>query len=279
MVLSGVRGIPQATVVVGGVIGLHNAAQFEYEHPWICDDFNEIMLNPLVPQETKDAMWKQMQNDPLLVSQQQSLRVTELPTIDFKVMERVDSQGHAGGLVSAYFDIDPNASKPTILSTPVPYQPKSILFTPNDDRLLEWSKLPGFTPHVLDLKALHEGRDIHETHWKDFILYNDYEIDYWNVKPASVKDAPEVYQSGKFGKIYKDPEQTVGNKEIWWSKDTAKHGGASQGLTPSTYKLFVLKDGVLKWIGDADATGKVIKDKHKGRVGKDIEIKDCWKVK
>jgi len=50
------RGIPQATVVVGGVIGLHNAAQFEHEHPWIGDDFNEIMLNPLVPQETKDAI-------------------------------------------------------------------------------------------------------------------------------------------------------------------------------------------------------------------------------
>jgi hypothetical protein len=185
----------------------------------------------------------------------------------------VNNQG-VGSLTSAYFDIDPNAGKPTILSTPIPYQPKSILFTPEDsDNYLKWSQLPGFTPHVLDLKDLQEGRDIHEPNWKDFILYNDYEIDHWNVKPASVKDAPEVYQSGKFGKIYKDPEQTVGNK------DTANHGGASQGLTPSSYKLFVELKGQFKWIADVDATGKVIKDKHKGEKGRNIEIKDCWKVK
>ena len=212
-------------------------------------------------------------------NKQQSLRVTELPSIDFKVMGRVDGQGH-GGLVNPYFDIDLNANKPTTLSTPIPYQPKSILFTPEDpDNYLKWSKLPGFTPHVLNLKDLQEGRDVHETHWKDFILYNDYEIDHWNVKPASIKDAPEVYQSGKFGKIYKDPEQTVGNKEIWWSKDTAKHGGASQGLTPSTYKLFVVKDSAFEWIGDADATGKVIQGKTKSNIGDRIPLKQCWKVK
>jgi len=211
-------------------------------------------------------------------SLQNSLRTTELPSIDFKVMGRIDPQGYGG--LNPYFDIDPNASKPTILSTPIPYQPKSILFTPDDrDSHLEWSKLPGFTPHVLDLKDLQEGRDVHETHWKDFILYNDYEIDHWNVKPASVKDAPEVYQSGKFGKIYKDPEQTVGNKEIWWSKDTAKHAGASQGLTPSTYKLFIKTKTEFEWIGDADATGKVIQGKTKSNIGDRIPLKQCWKVK
>jgi hypothetical protein len=275
-VLSGVSAplLLSATAAAGVAVALHQAAKFEHEHIWIGDDFTEIILNPLVPQETKDAMWKQMQNDPLLISQQQSLQTTELPDIDFKVRH----QGH-GSLTSAYLDIDLNAGKPTILSTPVPYQPKSIIFTPNDDRHLEWSKLPGFTPHVLGLQDLQEGLDVHETHWKDFILYKDYEIDHWNVKPASVKDAPEVYQSGEFGKIYKDPEQTVGNKEIWWSKDTAKHSGASQGLTPSTYKLFVELKGGFKWIGDVDATGKIIENKHKSTVGKDIKIKDCWKVK
>lgn len=103
-------------------------------------------------------------------SQQNSLRTTELPVMDFKVMGRGDPQGY-GNIVSAYFDIDPNAGKPKVLSTPIPYQPKSILFTPDDrDSHLEWSKLPGFTPHVLDLKDLQEGRDVHETHWKDSIL-------------------------------------------------------------------------------------------------------------
>ena len=62
------------------------------------------------------------------------------------------------------------------------------------------------------------------------VSYKDYAIDHWNVKPASVKEAPEVYQSGQYGKIYLDPEQKVGNKDIWWSKDTAKHAGASQAM-------------------------------------------------
>ena len=282
MVLSGASApiLLSATVAAGGVIGLHNAAQFEHEHPWIGDDFNEIMLNPLVPQSTKDAMWKQMQNDPLLVGQRQSEQIVLLPHINVNELPQLNPFArHSSNTVSSIM-LDPKYNRPSIEIFPVHHQQKSILFTPdNQDYTLEWSKLPGFTPHVLDLKDLQEGRDIHETHWKDFILYNDYEIDHWNVKPARVKDAPEVYQSGKFGKIYKDPEQTVGNKEIWWSKDTAKHGGASQGLTPSTYKLFVIKDGVFQWIGDADANGNIIKGKHKGEIGEKINIKDCWKVK
>jgi len=44
-------------------------------------------------------------------------------------------------------------------------------------------------------------------------------------------------------------------------------------------KLFIIKDGAFKWIADVDATGKVIENKHKGRTGKDINIKNCWKVK
>ena len=100
-------------------------------------------------------------------SQQQSLRTTELPAMDFKVMGRIDQQRH-GDIVSAYFDIDPNAGKYTILSTPIPYQPKSILFTPTDDRLLEWSKLPGFTPSMV--KIWQEGFDVHKSDWKDSIL-------------------------------------------------------------------------------------------------------------
>ena len=72
------------------------------------------------------------------ISNQQPLRTANLPVIDFKVMGRVDNQGH-GGLVNPYFDIDPNASKPTILSTP------------NDsDKILQWSQLPGFMPEIRD---------------------------------------------------------------------------------------------------------------------------------
>jgi hypothetical protein len=165
------RGIPCATVVVGGVIGLHNAAQFEHEHPFLAPEFNDIMTNPLIPQDIKDRYWQRATNDPKLVSQQQSLRVTELPSIDFKVMGRIDQQRH-GDIVSAYFDIDPNANKQTTLSTPIPYQPKSILFTPDDDRLLEWSKLPGFTPIHTSVPRV-ETFPVHEEDQSSWILLRD----------------------------------------------------------------------------------------------------------
>ena len=175
-------------------------------------------------------------------------------------------------------ELDENFNKPKILSTPIPKQLNATETFPQKDPN-KFGQLPGFIPSDLEIESLQEGFDPYETKLEDLIFYKDYQIDQWNVKPASVKDAPEVYQCGKFGKIYQDPEQTVGNKEIWWSKDTANHGGASQGLTPSTYKLFVIKDGIFQWIGDADATGKVIKGKHKGEIGEEIKIKDCWKVK
>jgi hypothetical protein len=175
-------------------------------------------------------------------------------------------------------ELDENFNKPKILSTPIPKQINTTETFPQKDSN-KFGQLPGFIPSDLGIESLQEGFDPYEAKLEDLILFKDYQIDHWNVKPASVKDAPEVYRCGKFGKIYQDPEQTVGNKEIWWSKDTANHGGASQELTPSTYKLFVIKDGIFQWIGDADATGKVIKGKHKGEIGEEIKIKDCWKVK
>ncbi|GAB4168943.1 MAG: hypothetical protein Tsb006_7280 [Rickettsiaceae bacterium] len=118
---------------------------------------------------------------------------------------------------------------------------------------------------------------VHETDWRDLVLTKDYEVEHWDIKSAS--SAPEIYQHGQYGKIYQDPEQKVGNKEIWWSKDTAKHSGASQGLSPSTYKLFVKTKTKFKWIADIDATGKVIEGKTKSDDGREIPIKQCWKVK
>jgi hypothetical protein len=108
-------------------------------------------------------------------NKQTSLWTAKSPTIDFKVTGRIDQQRH-GDIVSAYFDIDPNANKPTILSTPIPYQPKSILFTPEDsDNYLKWSQLPGFSPHMVktwqesfpDQSQLPDNLDMS-------ILYKDY---------------------------------------------------------------------------------------------------------
>lgn len=74
---------------------------------------------------------------------QVSLWTANLPDIDFKVIGRVDYQGHNPYL---YFDIDANTGKPTIL--PIPYQTKSILLD-NSDRYMEWNKLPGFSPSMV----------------------------------------------------------------------------------------------------------------------------------
>ena len=101
----------------------------------------------------------------------------------------------------------------------------------------------------------------------------------WDVKPASNKVAPEIYSHGKFGKIYKDPSQKIGNKEIWWSKDTAGHGGASTGQDPSAYKLFVMKEGDFKWVADVTKDGEIIWNKTKSEVGEKIRIKQCHKIK
>ena len=54
-------------------------------------------------------------------------------------MGRIDPQGY-GNIVSAYFDIDPNAGKPTILSTPIPYKPKSILLD-DQGRYVKWNEV------------------------------------------------------------------------------------------------------------------------------------------
>ena len=91
----------------------------------------------------------------------------------------------------------------------------------------------------------------------------------WNVKEANVAD--KIGQHPKFGKICRDPTQKVGNKEVWWSKDTAKHG-------ESSYKLFEEKSDHFSWIGDVDISRKVIL-KHKSDIGKYIFKKEINWIK
>lgn len=91
------------------------------------------------------------------------------------------------------------------------------------------------------------------------------------VKPLSDSYVNEIYLSSK-GKIYKDPTQKIGNKEIWYSKDIDQHGG-------SGYKLFVEKKTHFAWIGDADEFGNIMQNKHKSEKGKKISKKDLMKKK
>lgn len=72
----------------------------------------------------------------------------------------------------------------------------------------------------------------------------------------------KVVQHGKFGKFHKSKSDG-----LWWSKDTAGHGG-------SKWKVFTeTKDG-LKWRADADQFGDFIVGKHKGDTGKFIPWKE-----
>jgi hypothetical protein len=192
--------------------------------------------------------------------------------------KELDSSNTGNASHTPYTAIDPNANQPKALSTPLPEKTNSDNITPDQGtEVRDLGKLPGFIPGPKIDQTLSTPE--HITKVQDLILTKDYDIKHWNVKPASVKEAPEVWQHGKFGKIYKDPEQKADSKEIWWSKDTAKHGGGRDGLTPSTYKLYVENNKIFEWIADVDATGKVIEDKNRGDVGRNIPIKQCWKVK
>ncbi len=91
----------------------------------------------------------------------------------------------------------------------------------------------------------------------------------WNVKDLMVAD--KIGQHPKFGKICRDPMQKVGNKEVWWSKDTSNHGG-------SNYKLFEETGKSFEWIGDVSSDEKVIL-KHKSDIGKSIMKKDINWIK
>ncbi|MDD3022183.1 MAG: polymorphic toxin-type HINT domain-containing protein [Alphaproteobacteria bacterium] len=72
----------------------------------------------------------------------------------------------------------------------------------------------------------------------------------------------KVVDAGKFGKAYRDPKTG-----LWWSKDTAGHGG-------STWKVFEETKTGLKWKGDADQFGDFLKGKHKGPIGEFIPWKN-----
>jgi hypothetical protein len=73
-----------------------------------------------------------------------------------------------------------------------------------------------------------------------------------------IKNYDKAVEHSKHGKIYRDPETG-----LWWSKDTAKHGG-------SAWKVYKWSKDGLKWYKDADQYGNYIVGKHKSEVGKFI---------
>jgi hypothetical protein len=97
--------------------------------------------------------------------------------------------------------------------------------------------------------------------------YPDFEG--WEVKQP--KDADKIARDTRFGKIYRDPKQKIGNKRIWWSQDRAEHGG-------SKYKLFVERSDHLELVADIDKDGNAI-PKWKSEVGTKIYKKDLIGVR
>jgi len=74
------------------------------------------------------------------------------------------------------------------------------------------------------------------------------------------------------GKLYKDEEQKLNNKKIWWTKDIDKHGR-------SINKLYKRVEDGLKWIADVGEEGEIILNKHKSTESKLIKWKELIKVK
>jgi hypothetical protein len=72
------------------------------------------------------------------------------------------------------------------------------------------------------------------------------------------ENTDRVVSHKKFGTFHR--HKTTG---LWWSKDTAGHGG-------SVWKVFKETPKGLEWVADADRYGDFIVGKHKGEIGKFI---------
>src|SRR5207247_1511669 len=81
----------------------------------------------------------------------------------------------------------------------------------------------------------------------------------WNVTREGTE---QVLRHDRFGKFYKSTSDG-----LWWSKDTAGHGGVE-------WKVYRQTSKGLDWYRDADKYGDFIKGKHKGTVGKFIPWDD-----
>lgn len=87
-------------------------------------------------------------------------------------------------------------------------------------------------------------------------------LDVWGLR-ALWQITPEGTSKTKVigGRVYSQHKSTG----LWWSKDTAGHGG-------SAFKVYKEKNGKLEWYRDADEYGDFIspQKKHKGPIGKTV---------
>jgi superfamily II DNA/RNA helicase len=140
------RVIPTAAIATTAVVAINETVKFQQQHPLMDEDFLDIITNPLNSEQNLNARWEQVRNDPLLGIANTGINMPVTDTELSRLLENIR------------MDIDPNANKPTILSTPIVYQPKSIPFTPDDSSTLaKFGQLEGFMPSDLLNTGLKES--------------------------------------------------------------------------------------------------------------------------
>ena len=90
------------------------------------------------------------------------------------------------------------------------------------------------------------------------ILVHNADCRPWEITEAGTA---RTLESDRFGKFYQSKSDG-----LWWSKDTAGHGGVS-------WKVFREEGDGLHWYRDADVQGNFVSGKHKGPIGDFISWK------
>ncbi|AIL66128.2 hypothetical protein NOVO_09070 [Rickettsiales bacterium Ac37b] len=169
-----------------------------------------------------------------------------------------------GAATAVYAKIVDALNKGIILSTPIHENKGSVLDTPahKEEEKILYTPLPEaegakilHTPIPGGKNYADQGFEIPDSDVDMSILMNE-GWDDW-----AVDNYDKAMLHGTFGKFYQDPKAVSENgNRIWWSKDTAKHGG-------SEWKVFESGRGGLKWYKDADKYGNYIEGKHKSDTG------------
>ena len=141
----------------------------------------------------------------------------------------------------------------------------------NAGELQEGYEISSVNGNTLTVKLIVQDKQLHDTYNFEVADYHTYfvgEQGAWvhnqcrGLWQATKEGTERVVQHGKFGKIFKSKSDG-----LWWSKDTAGHGG-------SQWKVFRETKKGLEWYKDADKYGDFIVGKHKGDVGKFIPWKE-----
>jgi preprotein translocase subunit SecA len=210
--------------IVGGGFIAHKTAEFESKHLFSLEEFNDIITNPDIPQSYKNQLFNQALNDPFYSNKPQS---------DKPITQSGKTQGNP------FMDIDPNAGRPSIFSTPWYERGPSIeSFPDGSDLTRKFGNLPGFGT----LDPLHQrfgqlpGLDIHEHSWQDSILFKEptvtskFKMDFGNSKLTQETEQmiDKTQIQDKISKSKKFSECEKAESAIWKTLKPYKMVGGKQ---------------------------------------------------